>query len=154
LPIPRGPVILIRRTNQSAASLETNALPLKECLAKVAVDENGKAFPGIDVETHCTIVGLVAKELVARIPPLVRVSLFPEGVELIAAAHDIGKVNPHFQEKLHRLLPSYVPNSDTTLKNAKPELEKNIGMHGGVSQVALDEEGNCYLAFYFFSNSF
>ena len=141
MPIPRGPVILIRRTNQSAASLETNVLPLKECLAKVAVDENGKAFPGIDVETHCTIVGLVAKELVARIPPLVRVSLFPEGVELIAAAHDIGKVNPHFQEKLHRLLPSYVPNSDTTLKNAKPELEKNIGMHGGVSQVALDGVG-------------
>jgi len=61
---------------------------------------------------------------------------------LIAAAHDIGKVNPHFQEKLRRLLPEYEPNSDPTLKNANPAFEKNIGMHGGVSQIALEGVGS------------
>ncbi|MBI9096630.1 MAG: CRISPR-associated helicase Cas3' [Sphaerochaeta sp.] len=67
--------------------------------------------------------------------------MFPNGVELIAAAHDIGKINPHFQEKLHRLLPDYVPNSNPALRNANPDLEKNIGMHGGVSQVSLEGVG-------------
>lgn len=93
------------------------------------------------METHCKIVGTVARELVNRFPASVRELLFPEGVELIAAAHDVGKVNPHFQEKLHRLLPDYTPNSNPALKNAKPSREKDIGMHGGVSQIALDGVG-------------
>lgn len=97
--------------------------------------------PGLDVETHCKIVGTVARELVNRFPNPIREMLFPEGVALIAAAHDVGKVNPHFQEKLLRLLPDYPPNSNPALINAKPSFEKNIGMHGGVSQIALEGVG-------------
>ncbi len=111
-------------------------------MAKVIVDGVESTRPGLDVETHCKIVGSVAKELVNRFPFFIKEHLFPNGVELIAAAHDVGKVNPHFQEKLWRLIPGYGANSNSALKNANPAFEKNIGMHGGVSQVALEGVGS------------
>jgi len=55
----------------------------------------------VSVETHCRIVGYVAMELLARLPKWLRESLFPIGSELIAATHDVGKVSPTFQEKIH-----------------------------------------------------
>jgi CRISPR-associated endonuclease/helicase Cas3 len=80
---------------------------------------------------------LVARELLSHFPHSVRSQLFPDGVELVAAAHDIGKINPHFQEKLRRLLPSYKPNTHPSLKLANPDFEGSTGKHGGVSQIAL-----------------
>jgi CRISPR-associated endonuclease/helicase Cas3 len=134
------PIILHR--NDEPNQIPKNAPPiLSGCIAKIMLEEPGKARPGLDVETHCKIVGSVARELVNRFPCSIRERLFPEGVELIAAVHDIGKINPHFQEKLRRVLPGYIPNSDPALRNANPDLEKNIGMHGGVSQVALEGVG-------------
>ncbi len=114
---------------------------LSDCLAKLRVTEDDKISKGVDVATHCIIVGLVAREIIAILPESVRLRLFPDGSELVAAVHDIGKINPHFQEKLHRLLPGYGVNTAPWLKNGRPESEKAIGMHSGVSQIALKGAG-------------
>jgi CRISPR-associated endonuclease/helicase Cas3 len=60
--------------------------------------------------------------------------LFPKGTELVAAIHDVGKINPHFQEKIRRNLPYYSPNEDPILINANPQIER---AHAEVSQTAL-----------------
>jgi len=79
-------------------------------------------------------VGLVAKEIISRQPKRIQELLFPNGVELVAASHDIGKLNPHFQEKIRRTLPDYEHNSVPFLNLADPSIEKP---HSEVSQVAL-----------------
>ena len=56
--------------------------------------------PGVSVETHCRIVGFVARAYVSFAAWL-RESFSP-GSELIAAAHDVGQVSPAFQEKIYR----------------------------------------------------
>lgn len=111
----------------------SKALQLKECLAKTRVTENEKREVGRDVFDHCSIVGEVARELLARTPFFLRSALFPEGSELVAAIHDIGKVSPTFQEKIYRGTDDYVPNSLASLSHINPALEKNWGYHAGVS---------------------
>lgn len=132
-----GGVIVLRRTNCVSNSQNLKALPLVECLAKTIVDTDGLSKPGIDVETHCKIVGMVAKELLSRFPETLRENIFPDGCELVAASHDVGKVNPLFQEKIHRLLDDYVSNSLPGLESARPEMEERTGWHSGVSQASL-----------------
>jgi len=110
-----------------------DALKLKECLAKTRITENEKREGGRDVFDHCSIVGEVARELLARMPSFLRSSLFPEGSVLVAAIHDIGKVSPTFQEKIYRGTDNYVPNSLASLSHINPALEKNWGYHAGVS---------------------
>ena len=116
-------------------SVPKNSQPLnlQDCLAKTS-RENGRTIPGLDVETHCQIVGLVAAELIRRMPAQMRELLFPPGAELIAASHDIGKVNPLFQEKIRRSLSNYRRNTCMGLENANPEWEC---FHSAVSQAAL-----------------
>ena len=114
-----------------------HALPLSECLAKSITLADGTCINGVDVATHCRIVGFVAKEIMARMPVWLKDELFPDGSELIAAAHDIGKVSPTFQEKIHRALDYYFPNSLKGLENAHPEIEKQWGGHAGASQAAI-----------------
>ncbi|MFH1395620.1 MAG: CRISPR-associated helicase Cas3' [Candidatus Omnitrophota bacterium] len=82
---------------------------------------------GVSVETHCKIVGHVALRLMKRMPEWLRDSLFPKGSELIAAAHDIGKVSPTFQEKIF---------CDLGIRRnlIDPALDKTIGYHFTVSQ--------------------
>ncbi len=109
------------------------ALPLKKCLAKTRISENQKREGGRDVFDHCSIVGEVARELLTRMPSFLRSALFPEGSELVAAIHDIGKVSPTFQEKIYRGTDAYVPNSLASLSHINPALEKNWGYHAGVS---------------------
>ena len=58
----RGP-----RDLQSSSSPPT-VLKLEQCLAKTVTGFAGVFLPGIDVLTHCLIVGQVAKELIAREP--------------------------------------------------------------------------------------
>ncbi|MEI7840953.1 MAG: CRISPR-associated helicase Cas3' [Methylococcaceae bacterium] len=101
-------------------------LPLTECLAKT-YDEKQK---GRNVLNHCQIVGEVARELIARMPDWLKNDLFPSGSELIAACHDIGKVSPTFQKKIHDALNERIPE----LKNIDSKLEKTWGGHAGVSQ--------------------
>ncbi len=126
--------IYLKRNNLQNTVYEENPPILEECYAKI-VSTDGDLALGLTVKEHCYLVGLVAKELVSRQPKRIQNLLFPKGVELVAASHDVGKVNPHFQEKLRRLLPNYKQNSISFLSKANPDIEKN---HAEVSQVALD----------------
>ena len=111
-----------------------NALSLPDCLAKTY----GETRPGRCVLNHCQIVGLVAKELIARMPEWLRNDLFPDGSELIAACHDIGKVSPTFQKKIYRATHDYQKNPKPELNNIDPDLEKTWGGHAGVSLATAD----------------
>ncbi|MFH1096453.1 MAG: CRISPR-associated helicase Cas3' [Candidatus Desantisbacteria bacterium] len=111
--------------------IEIPLLPFKDCLAKTIRSCSGNS-PGVSVETHCRIVGYVAQELLSRLPAWLRESLFPEGSELIAAAHDVGKVSPAFQEKIHR-------NIKEILGLMDPDQDRNIGYHSAVSQATVNQ---------------
>ncbi len=114
----------------------TPALPWSSCLAKTFISPGSEKLPGRKVLNHCQIVGEVAREILNRMPDFLRESLYPAGSELIAAAHDIGKVSPTFQEKIRRGTDGYIWNSCLELKSAEPSLETNWGGHAGVSQAA------------------
>lgn len=116
--------------NQNKISRETTILPLEKCLAKTIHSESG-AKPGVSVETHCRVVGYTARELITRLPPWLAKELFPQGSELVAAAHDVGKVCPTFQEKIH--LDIGLP-----LGFVDPNLDSKIGYHFSVSQAAVE----------------
>lgn len=124
-------------------ALEQESLPLNECLAKTFITERGQSIPGKTVFDHCLIVGHIARELLNRLPAQLRSQLFPEGSELIAALHDIGKISPTFQEKIYRACEGYTPNSKPELVDADPSLEKEWGGHAGVSQVATEKLNIC-----------
>ncbi|MCP4648594.1 MAG: CRISPR-associated helicase Cas3' [PVC group bacterium] len=85
---------------------------------------------GVNVAAHCKIIGKIALELIKREPQWLQDAFFPPGSELVAASHDIGKVSPAFQEKIHRSL-------GIILNLANPELDKIIGYHATVSQSTL-----------------
>ena len=108
---------------------DVRVIPYKDCLAKTILLEAGRK-PGVSVKTHCLIVGYVAKELLSRLPVWLRENLFPKGSELIAAAHDVGKISPAFQEKIHR-------DIGKNLGLVNPELDKVIGYHSSVSQATV-----------------
>jgi len=109
---------------------------LSDCLAKSERIADEK-MSDMTVEMHCRIVGDVAKELIKRMPEWLSHELFPKGSELIAAAHDIGKVSPTFQKKIN---PKADINIDPDLAKS---LDKCIGYHFTVSQAALSEENKC-----------
>lgn len=121
------------------------ALSADRCIAKTYKSENGTVAGGFDVATHCRIVGSIARILVGRMPQWVSDELFPPGCELIAAAHDIGKVSPAFQEMIRLNLnnPQYLPNSLPGLENANPEKAKRSesAFHAWVSQAAAQGLG-------------
>lgn len=106
-------------------------IPLNECLAKTIRLSSGNR-PGVSVETHCRIVGFVARELLSRLPAWLREGLFPKGSELLAAAHDVGKISPAFQEKIHRDIGKVLGLED-------PEQDRRNGFHWAVSQATVDQ---------------
>jgi CRISPR-associated endonuclease/helicase Cas3 len=112
-------------------------LELDQCLAKTRSDTYGNPTRGVNVVTHCQIVGEVARELVTRQPEWLRSTLFPPGSELVAAAHDIGKVCPTFQKKIHDAVNEPIAGFD----NVNPALEEIWGYHAGVSQAATEGIG-------------
>jgi CRISPR-associated endonuclease/helicase Cas3 len=73
-------------------------------------------------------------------PDWLRESLFPDGAELIAAAHDIGKVSPTFQKKIYSALSQKDEAVFTALNTFKgnADSEKAWGGHAGVSQATAD----------------
>lgn len=105
-----------------------------EYIAKTILGPDGQQQKGRDVLTHCKIVGLVARELISRQPRWLIDALFPPGSELVAAAHDIGKISPGFQEKIYRAL-------GKPLGLVSPELDRAIGGHAAVSQAAVSDAG-------------
>lgn len=102
-------------------------LPLDECLAKTIKLSDGNTIKGLTVSTHCQIVGHVALELMRRQPQWLQESLYPKGSELVAAAHDIGKVSPHFQEKIYCAV-----GEVKGIGNA--EFDNTLGGHATISQ--------------------
>lgn len=109
---------------------------LDECLAKTFTNAEGQVEPGLDVFAHCLAVGLVARELVARSLEEGR-ALFPPGSELVAAAHDVGKVSPTFQKKLLLALGRTLVGWEAV----DVSLEDRWGHHAGVSEAALEGVG-------------
>lgn len=87
---------------------------------------------------HCRIAGEVARELIARSPAFLREPFFPGGSALIAAGHDLGKVCPTFQQKIHSAIESPDPAILDVLRGADPSLESQWGGHAGVSECALE----------------
>jgi CRISPR-associated endonuclease/helicase Cas3 len=134
-------MMFLRKTPSVAPVTDVFALELSQCYAKTNQADNGETVFGFDVETHCKIVGMVAEELGSRFPEDIRNKLFPKGVGLIAASHDVGKINPLFQEKLRRFLTHYPPDCLEALASSRPELEETTGYHSGVGQAALEGVG-------------
>ena len=103
---------------------------LNKCLAKTEKLADGSVKKGVGVATHCQIVGHIARELINRQPEWLKNALFPKGSELIAATHDIGKVSPHFQEKIYLAVGEFqgIGNAD---------LDVTLGGHATISQACL-----------------
>jgi hypothetical protein len=97
-------VMLKRPVQSSPESFVSPPVPLDQCLAKSRKTDEGTTLPGRLVFSHCQIVGEVARAMMSRMPDWLRAELFPAGAELIAAAHDIGKVSPTFQKKIYTAL--------------------------------------------------
>jgi CRISPR-associated endonuclease/helicase Cas3 len=117
---------------KNISSVVQRALPLDDCLAKTVKLSDGNVIKGVSVSTHCQIVGHVARELINRQPQWLRDSLFPEGSELIAAAHDLGKVSPHFQERIYSA-------AGQPLGIGKADLDRALGGHATISQACLSD---------------
>lgn len=108
--------------------------PSLDLMIAKSIDGHGGAM---DVYSHCYIVGLVAKKIIQRHAYLQ--NYLPDGAEIIAAYHDVGKVYPYFQKKLqnacdtnefiNKLECIHTPNLD----------ENQFGFHAGVGQIALDD---------------
>lgn len=127
-----------RHMKKSSESFDSSLLPLSQCLAKSRKTTENTA-PGRLVLSHCQIVGEVARAMINRMPDWLRDALFPEGAELIAAAHDIGKVSPTFQKKIYTALTQQDAVVLAALKPFNTETEKTWGGHAGVSQATAKE---------------
>jgi len=113
---------------------------LNQCLAKSRKTDGNIVLPGRLVLSHCQIVGEVARAMMLRMPDWLRANLFPDGAELIAAAHDIGKVSPTFQKKIYTVLSQKNEAVLSALKAFNADAEKSWRGHGGVSQAAADAQ--------------
>lgn len=129
----RGP-----RIQKPSESSDSSPLPLNRCLAKSRKTDEGAVSPGRLVLSHCHIVGEVARAMMMRMPDWLRAELFPDGAELIAAAHDIGKVSPTFQNKIYSALSRKDMAVLSSVKAYNAEAEKCWGGHGGVSQATAE----------------
>ncbi|MBV5329030.1 MAG: CRISPR-associated helicase Cas3' [Chlorobium sp.] len=128
--------MLKKRTTATVDS--ASPLELNRCLAKTRTDTLGQVLPGRTVFSHCHIVGATARELLNRLPHWMKIAFFPEGSDLVAATHDVGKVSPTFQEKLHRVITG-APHSQPELAGVDPALERQWGGHAGLSQLTARE---------------
>jgi CRISPR-associated endonuclease/helicase Cas3 len=117
---------------KNISSAVQRVLPLDDCLAKTVKLSDGNVIKGVSVSTHCQIVGHVARELIRRQPQWLQDALYPKGSELVAAAHDLGKVSKHFQEKIH-----LAAGQKLGIGNA--ELDTILGGHATVSQNCLKD---------------
>lgn len=130
---------MLNPTNKKIQKSKMEVIPLQNCLAKT-IRLKSSISPGVSVATHCLIVGYVARALLNRLPVWLRQSLFSEGSELIAAIHDIGKVSPVFQEKIHHVVGDKFGTTNYGLE------EKYIGYHSGISQATVEKLCSKYIS--------
>lgn len=117
------------RTKKRA--LVHEVVPYQKCPAK-SFNNAGNLVVGRTVESHCRIVGEVARELIRRSPLS---WLFPQGAAFTAATHDIGKVSPTFYNKImHACSGDLIPNVNF-------HQERCWNGHAGVSQVTARKMG-------------
>jgi len=133
--------MLLRRPSGNETSPQHHLLSLEECLAKTVKTPEGDLLPGRTVTDHCLIVGKIARALMKRLPPWLLETLFPKGAELIAASHDLGKVSPTFQKKIHGALSNRNEKILSDLNSFNSDSEKQWGGHAGVSQLAVEACG-------------
>jgi CRISPR-associated endonuclease/helicase Cas3 len=124
------------RFKEKIMDKKNNILALKDCLAKT-IKLNDEVIPGVSVFEHCKIVGLVARELINRQPEWIKDRFFPKGSELVAAVHDVGKVSPYYQEKIHNALKTEEFPKGQKLGLGDPNLDREIGYHSAVSQISI-----------------
>ncbi len=75
---------------------QLESLKYDDCIAK-SDDDNELGLP---VEEHSVYTGVVARELIKRLPRPFS-ELLPNCASLMASLHDIGKVSPGFQKKIN-----------------------------------------------------
>lgn len=124
-----------RHIQKVPETIDPPLLPLNQCLAKSRKTDGNIILPGRTVLSHCQIVGEVARAMTMRMPEWLRAELFPAGAELIAAAHDIGKVSPTFQKKIYTALSQKDEAILLRFRAFNADAEKSWGGHGGVSQL-------------------
>lgn len=129
--------MLIKSRTSSSIGQET--LLLEQCYAKTTEAGNSKSF-GLTVYEHGVVVGEVARLLLELFPAQVRKKVFPDGVALIAACHDVGKINPHFLKKLYQAVMGRDVETIPAFRSANIELEQSMGWHAGVSQITLEKD--------------
>ena len=110
------------------------ALPLNHCLAKTFGTSEGKLMPGRTVFEHACITGEIAQTLIGMYPKTIRESFFPSGSAYLASAHDVGKVSPTFQNKIHAAT-GHLP-SELAI-GFDPNLEIEWGGHAGTGYATL-----------------
>ena len=110
-------------------------LSLEQCLAKTQRTSEGTTVPGQNVLSHCSVVGHVAEELASAFPGIIQKEWLSDGVGFLAAGHDIGKISPTFQNKIHSALTSPDKTVLQTLSGFDASLESNWG-HSGVSELS------------------
>lgn len=82
---------------------DPRTLSLEECLAKTARNASETIGPGCTVEAHSAAAFEIARELLDGWFSHFRTDSLWEKRDLLAPLlHDVGKVSPHFQEKIHR----------------------------------------------------
>lgn len=118
------------------------SIPFTDCPAKTLSGKDGKPKLGRNVFNHCQIVGHIARRLLDQLPHSLRVRVFPEGSEWVAAVHDVGKVSPTFFLKLNKKANPNWKREYPFLKDFdSPNLdESKWGGHAGVSMLALECE--------------
>ncbi|AUI89001.1 CRISPR-associated helicase Cas3' (plasmid) [Vibrio azureus] len=116
-------------------------VPYAECPAKTFTDKYGQVCLGRSVFNHCQIVGHIARKLLSQLPVSLTNQLFPTGSELLAAAHDIGKVSPTFFLKLHRATHHSCDSKLSKFSLFFSLNETSWGGHAGVSALTLKQVG-------------
>lgn len=124
--------------NREGQHTSDKALPLNRCYAKT-VNNNGVTDFGLEITAHSIIVGEVARRLILLFPVQVQNTVFIKGSALIAACHDIGKVNPLFLKKLYDAVSGGDSFHVPELAGVNSSLEEVTGYHAGVSQAMFSQ---------------
>lgn len=109
---------------------------IDDCYAKSHIINGERKFTNI--KTHSLIVGEVAGRLKKLFNEDIKNRFLPDGIELTAALHDIGKINPKFQDKIEfeKKVDTESPHSEiteATLREFNDRVAKILGKHHGLS---------------------
>lgn len=128
---------MLNKLKKTKPEEKVEVLTESEYLAKTFRD-NDSIKGGRNVFEHCLIVGEIAKELINRMPEWFN-SFFPKGTSLVVALHDVGKISPTFQKKIHQNLTHQNEQVLKKLESVNPDLESNWGGHATVSELTLSK---------------